>query len=139
MWNNGAMTMRGESWSAWRQTCPIATLSTWTGLGFNLGLCSDRLQDYYLLWTIWKNFKFRYMYYRYNAQMWPSSEVVSGCQDHQGGKNVMLTGQCYFLCTLPVLLVMWIALPVSTIEPWEIEYNNIHWYIESQPFCYNAT
>lgn len=36
-------------------------------------------------------------------------QVVSNCQDYRGGINIMLTGHCYVLCTLPVLLVMWIT------------------------------
>jgi hypothetical protein len=44
----------------------------------------------------------------------------------------MLTGQSYVLCTLPVLLVMWMR---------AMRHNAIIYIdtIELQPFCYNAT
>lgn len=69
--------------------------------------------------------------------MWPS-EVISGCQEHRGDVNIMLTGQYYVLCTVPVLLVVWLTLPVGSREPWEIYCNNIQLYNRIPTIFYNA-
>jgi len=41
-----------KNWRTWRKTCPFAILSTtdptWTGLGFNQGLCGDRMATNHL-------------------------------------------------------------------------------------------
>jgi len=60
------MIMTGENRSSWRQTCPTAIISTThptrSGLGLNLGICSDTPEITYCI-TVLLRCNFRMIQY----------------------------------------------------------------------------